>query len=354
MINGRPPRIAFFLGHPAHVLTFSRLILRWAKRGWTIEVAYRNKPMVRELLEARGIPATTLSEPRKQPLVKELPRVWFRALRWFQRMRPDVVLSIAGTFCALPGRLASADVLTLQDTEDARIGNALAFPFSSAVLTPEWYLRSATRRQVAYPSFQELAYSHPDRFVFSQSRLEELGLGANYAVLRFVKHTAGHDIGQQGFGHADRWRLIDRLLESGLNVCLSSEDPVPDAYQKYCRFFAGDDVLQVLAGARVYIGESPTMAMEAGACGTPSAWVSTRVGKLGYIEEMRERFQLVRTYRESAPFFQDLDWLLSDEAQAHWKRQREVLRREKRDLTEWLDEWVCKRLGVPWPGPEQD
>lgn len=344
----RTPHIVVVIGHAAHVQLFQHLIPLWKGRGWRVEVLARAKPLVEELLQARGLEYRVVSRPGGfLGLAGELAKWWTWLALGFVWRRPTLVLSVGGTFNALPCWLTRTPNAMLTDTEDATTGNRLAFPFSQHILTPEAYLDDLGAKQVRYPSFQELAYAHPRRFRFKPEVLQRYGLElGRYAVVRFVKHTAGHDLGQSGFGEAARVAVLESLEAAGLGVVLSSEDAVADRFRRMLRVIPSDDVLHVLAGARLYLGESPTMAMEAGACGTPSIWCSTRVGKLGYPLEMEKRFGLVRCTGSSD---EALDWLAAElEGEGRdLSERRERMAQERADLSDWLDGWIsAERLSL--------
>ena len=309
-LSKRKPSIVVSIGHAAHVQLFRYLIARWQQRGWSVDVVCRAKPLVKELLQAAHIPYTEISRPgcwygQGVELLVHHARMLVRLIRH----RPNLVISVAGILATPPARLLGIRSAIVYDTEDAVMSNRIAYPFANHVLTPQGYLFDCGKKHTRFPSFHELAYSHPNRFVLNNEVITRYGLDKRpYVVVRFVRHSATHDAGQQGFGETGRARLLDQIMAQGYDLWITSEEKLPARYESMCHWAPGPDILHLLAGARAYIGESPTMAMEAGACGTPAAWVSTRVGKLGYVIEMEHEFGLVRSYRESADFFKDFDF----------------------------------------------
>jgi predicted glycosyltransferase len=53
----------------------------------------------------------------------------------------------------------------------------------------------------------------------------------------------------------------------------------------------------VMAGARLYVGDSQTMAAEAALLGVPSYRASTWTRRLDYLDELEDRYGLLRSFR---------------------------------------------------------
>ncbi|MCA8939585.1 MAG: hypothetical protein KDB07_07245, partial [Planctomycetes bacterium] len=128
--DAQAKRIVVVIGHAAHVQLFQHLIPLWQDRGWKVLVLARAKSLVRELLDARGIDYRVVSKPGGAfGMVGELARWWLGGLATLLRFRPQMVLSVGGTFSAFPAFFARARSVMLTDTEDATLGNKLALPF---------------------------------------------------------------------------------------------------------------------------------------------------------------------------------------------------------------------------------
>src|SRR5262249_21169049 len=74
-------------------------------------------------------------------------------------------------------------------------------------------------------------------------------------------------------------------------VLISSEAPLPNDLKAYERKGALGDVHHVLAYARLFFGESATMASEAAMLGVPAIFLST--SSRGYTDEQESRYQMV-------------------------------------------------------------
>src|SRR5690606_1087382 len=145
-------RVLIEIGHPAHVHFFVRTIRRLEDAGHETVVVTRNKEMVNELLERYGIPFRCLSSPAKGRfgLAAELLVRWAK-ITWLLCTEPvDLVVSISGISTSPPAWLMGKPNLTFTDTEDARLSNAIAFPFSDRVLTPDFFLEDLGDKHVRY------------------------------------------------------------------------------------------------------------------------------------------------------------------------------------------------------------
>lgn len=279
------------IGHPAHAHFFRPVIHKLESGGGKVVVVTRNKEITDRLLAEMGIHYTSLSTPAdgKAAMLVELFRRWFAIWRILGRENIDVAASISGISTAVPARLRGIPNITITDTEDARLTNAVAFPFSDFILTPDFFLRDLGGRHIRYFGLHESAYLKAFDFNGLDSRLAELGLALNsYFIIRLIAYDAAHD-----------WRLTQATeeeilaivhdLEKHCAVYVCSQRRLPPALSQYNLKTPITRIHDVLAGARGFIGESPTMAVEAGLLGAPSFLVSGRSPHLGNMIELEKR-----------------------------------------------------------------
>ena len=60
------------------------------------------------------------------------------------------------------------------------------------------------------------------------------------------------------------------------------------------------DMHHVMAFASLYIGDSQTMAAEAGVLGVPFVWFNDFVGRIGYLRELEDKYELGYGIKASA------------------------------------------------------
>ena len=279
--------------HPAHVHFFRPFRQEIIDRGHEILVTAREKDVTIELLEAYAIPHTVLSQQRtgRAGLAYELATRTARLIRIARRFRPDVMTGVMGPSIALAGKMLRIPRVVFYDTEIATSTNRWVYPMSSAVCTPDSYAGDVRGNHVTYPSYQEMAYLHPNQFEPDLGKLETFGLTPPYSLLRFVSWEASHDVGATGLTLGDKLRLVNALRVQG-EVAVSSEGALPEELEPYRLTGPVADVHHVLAGADLFVGESGTMSTEAAVLGTPAIFVADR--SAGVFDDNERRYGLLQ------------------------------------------------------------
>jgi uncharacterized protein len=162
-----------------------------------------------------------------------------------------------------------------------------------------------------------------------------------------------HDAHTVGLSDAERGALVERLGRRG-RVVISSETDLPRSLEPL-RFRLGPArIHDVLAAADLFVGDSGSMAAEAGVLGTPALRLSSWVGPVrGYLGRMERDYGLVRCFTpETRPAFDAaLDEALADlpAAKAHARSAADRLVSDCDDVTTWyralLDELVARPEG---------
>jgi len=161
-------------------------------------------------------------------------------------------------------------------------------PFLQALLTPTTcYVSSLENKTIHYPSYQELAYLHPNHFTPNREVVENYGIDTTkpYFIIRFSSLNAHHDKGIQGINHDIALRLVNILKPHG-QIYITSERPLEPEFEPYRIHINPLDIHHVMAFASLYIGDSQTMAAEAGVLGTPFVRYNDFVGRIGYLDEL--------------------------------------------------------------------
>ncbi|HAS13340.1 MAG TPA: hypothetical protein DCS55_22945, partial [Acidimicrobiaceae bacterium] len=272
--------------------------------------------------------------------------------RWARRFRPDVVLTRnpAGVHA---GRLVGA--WTVYDSVDGRAAGVhfqLGAPLAHVITSPNWLDEDYGPRHRRYRGPKELAYLHPDRFTADPGVRAELGVpdGQPLFVVRFVANDAVHDAHTVGLDAAQRTALVERLQARG-HVVISSEEALPDELEPLRYRLGPERIHHVLAAADLFVGDSGSMAAEAGVLGTPSLRLSSWVGPVrGYLGCMERDYGLVRCFTPDtrAGFDAALGEVLADLPRAKAGAQAAAARliADCDDVTAWyralLDELVAR------------
>jgi len=306
-------------------------------------ITSRDKDITLQLLENLGLEHTCLSRARRRALglLLEMVEHETRLLGVVRKFRPDVMLEIGGTFIVHAGKLARIPTIVFTDTENARLANRITFPFAGCVCTPKCFQGSAGSRQVIYDGYHELAYLHPNRFQPDPAVPASAGLvPGGYIVIRFVGWTAGHDIGVKGLSPEAKLKLVRTLMRSG-RVIISSESSLPKELEACRMTMSPERVHHLLAFARLYVGESATMASESAVLGIPAIFISPE-GR-GYTDEEEECYGMVFNFRvpQVDMAIQRAQELLNrPNLGAEWQEKRRALLRDKIDVTAWMTRFV--------------
>jgi hypothetical protein len=193
------------------------------------------------------------------------------------------------------GRLRHIPVININEDDAAVVPKyaRLSYPWADEILTPvvcdngRWNDKS-----VKYDGYHELAYLHPDHFTPERSVVEKyFRTDSPYFLLRFAKLKAHHDAGIKGISPEIAQRLID-LLEPHGRVYISSERELEPQFEPYRIRIRPIDMHHVMAFADLYLGDSQTMAAEAGVLGIPFVRFNDFVGRIGYLRELEDVYRL--------------------------------------------------------------
>ena len=86
--------------------------------------------------------------------------------------------------------------------------------------------------------------------------------------MRFVSLTAHHDAGIKGINTSIAKKIIE-LLEPYGDIYITSERPLESDFEKYRLAINPLDIHHIMSFSNMLIGDSQTMAAEAGVLGVP-------------------------------------------------------------------------------------
>jgi len=333
-------RAHFEVGHPAHVHLFKHAIHELEARGHRTLVTARKKEVTTALLDAYDIDYQVLSEQSetKPGLLLEWALRELKLVRAIRRFDSDVVVSHLNPVAAQAARLTGTPSVTFTDDEVAtRSLSKLTIPFTSRVCTPACFEMDFGSKQRRYDGYHELAYLHPSRYEPDSAGLCDHGVTADepYYVLRFVSWAAHHDVGESGISTDGKHELVDYLSERG-RVYITSESPLPAAFESYRLPVPPERIHDLLYYADGYIGDSQTMAIEAGVLGTPAIRTNSFVGNkdLSTFREL-ESHGLVYNLNEERAAIEKLKEFVEDpDTAATWECRRSQLLAEREDVTD--------------------
>lgn len=291
-------RILIYMGHPAHFYNYKNVIPQLKSDGHQVEILIKKKDVLQELLDNAGIPYhNILKEGRKDTklgiLWGTIKRAW-RLDAFCSKFHPDILTgtSVENSWI---GKLRHIPVININE-DDADVVPKyakLSYPWADEILTPivcdngKWNDKS-----VKYNSYHELAYLHPNNFTPDKSVVEKyFPIDTPYFLIRFAKLKAHHDTGIKGIDADIAQKLIDHLLPHG-RIFISSERELEPRFDPYRIHIRPIDMHHVMAFADLYLGDSQTMAAEAGVLGIPFVRFNDFVGRIGYLRELEDVFEL--------------------------------------------------------------
>ena len=342
--------VLFDCHHPKHFLILravgERLIAENTEVVWTC----RAKDIVVDLINER-YRARVLTTPGRGVfgLARELVTYDWKLLRTVREVRPAVMAgnSISIAHVGIVTRVPSI-ILNDDDAKANKQYPVLGYPFARLVLTPDCLDEDHGSKHLKYSSYHELAYLHPNVFQADKGIYGELGLtpGTPYSVVRFVSLQASHDFHEQGLSINRKLELVRRLETMG-PVFISAEGDVAPEFEKYLIRVPPHRMHHVLAFANLYIGDSQTMAAEAAVLGTPSLRCNSFVGRLSYLEDLEQRYQLTFGFLPAhfPSLLEKLDQILAEpDAKAIWAVRRARMLEERIDPTNFYYEQVTRFL----------
>jgi len=343
--------VHFEVGHPAHVHLFKHAVSELHRRGHETLVTAREKEVTTELLDAYDIDYRVLSEqgetaPRLllEWTLRELKLV--HAIRQFDS---DVVVSHLSPVAAQAARFTRTPSVTFTDDEVAtRSLSKLTIPFTSRVCTPACFEMDFGAKHRRYDGYHELAYLHPDRYEPDPEALRTHGVAVEepYYILRFVSWAAHHDVGESGISRAGKRELVDYLSDHG-QVYITSESPLPSAFEDYRLPVPPELIHDLLFYADGYIGDSQTMAIEAGVLGTPAIRTNSFVGNadLSTFRELESHGLVYNLTDEAAAIEKLRTFVEAPDTAAKWERRRSQLLAEREDVTDVVVEETLGAAG---------
>lgn len=331
------------IGHPAHVHLFRNFILEMEARGHKVFVLARNVESITRLLKIYNIPFTTSGAKPDSMVMKYLMQVSviLKTIRFVRKYKIDIGIGISMTL-PIVARLTGIKTIGMDD-DDIAITPVYAkfINKSDTVLTPVALAHEKRGlNQVAYPSYHELAYLHPQRFTPDPAVLSEAGIkpGESFCVLRFNAFKAHHDKAARGLDLEQKRRLIGLLQKFG-KVFITSEKEIDPEFEMFRLPVSPDKIHSLLYYSSLFAGDSQTMTSEAALLGTPAFKCNSFAGRLSVPGEIENKYQLCCSFLPDnfEQMLQQIEnFLNSPSLKAAFKTRRARMLEERIDLTAFL------------------
>ena len=338
--------VLFMISHPAHFHLFIRTIEALKRKGWTVIVIIRPKDVLEQLSINSGIEFVKVTERSrtvgKFGLAMSLVRKTREVLRIVRRTKPDFLIGSEGALSYV-GKLTGTPAFDCDedDAEATPLFAKMFYPFFTGIITPticsvgKW-----EKKKIGVESYHELAYLHPNHFTPDSSYLDKYGIPRDepFFLIRFSALNAYHDAGIHGIGHEEALRLVSMLAERG-RVFITSEKPLDEELEAYRLRIDPLDIHHIMAFAELFIGDSQTMAAEAGVLGVPFVRLNDFSGRLAYLNEIEDKYQLGDSHKtdDIEGFFTSVQkWLDTPDRRMICADRRKRMLSEKIDYAQFL------------------
>jgi len=335
-------KILVVLFHPAHVHNFRNTIKELENRKHVVKVLAIKKDITLKLLDSYDMEYQVIGQSGSNQLYTlflNYLTIAYNILKTSKIFKPDIFLTRSG-LPLLPTRyLLRRPVIAFKDSEIRSF--ITKFEINDVVFTPSsFHQKIKSDMHLKLPTYKELAYLHPDRFIPDELALRDLGieLGEKFSLLRFSGYDAWHDVGQHGFDYNLKVKLVKNLEHHG-EVYVSSEKELPKKLKKYQLNVPIDKIHDVLYHANLFVGDSQTMTTESAVLGTPAIRCSSFAGEndMTNFVELENKYGLIYNYREPEKAIKKATELIQrPDLKEEWAKKREKLLKDKIDLSAFL------------------
>lgn len=288
------------LGHPAHFHFYKYTINNLQRDGHKVYILIKTKDILEQLLKDAGLPYvniySTVRKNSRLALVKAVSiRLW-RIAKFTISHHIDLLTGSSTEIAQVAWLLRRHSVILGED--DAAVVPefvALAKHFMDSYLTPDVCdMGPIDNRVTKYCGYQKMAYLQPKYFTPDKSvAAKYVDMTKPYFIIRFAQLKAYHDLHATATGITTEiaQNIIDLLLPHG-NVYITSERELEPQFEQYRLNISILDIHHVLAFASIYIGDSQSMAAESGILGTPFIRYNDFVGRIGYLKDLEDNYNL--------------------------------------------------------------
>lgn len=335
------PKYLIDIPHPHFVHFFKNIIWELGKEN--VIITCQQSGIITDLLDSYGLAYIILGKKYNNIVTKAIGQLnyCYKFLKIVKKNKIDYLLGMSPSI-AFAAKL-SGKRMFLFDDDDSAVQPAtrrITIPLSDYIITPECLaFENYGKKHSKYKGYQELAYLAPAYFNPDPLAIKKYGLEPDsYFVLRFNDFHAHHDFGHSGIPGEVKERLIQLLLNYG-QVYITSEGTLNEKYTKYQLKVNPVDIHHVLAFARMYVGDSQTMSSEAAVLGTPSIRCNTFKGKIAYLKELEEIYQLTYAFlpSETELMLDKIKSLLNqDNLKQIWNNRKDTMLSEMTDVNKYI------------------
>ncbi len=338
-------KICFYLAHPAHFHLFKNVIKK-LQENHEVLILYNEKDVLDHLVNTEKTINTKKIKTTKvgnsfASLLRQFIQKIIGTYKALKKFNPDLVLGTPIVISLIGILLRYKSIIVNEDDFDiVKLTANFGYPFADYILCPEIIRKGKFKNKcITYQGYHELAYLHPDHFTpYSDIAASYVDIDKPYFLIRFAKLTAHHDVNIRGIDPKIAAKLVEKLKHHG-NVYITSERPLEDEFEQYRIAIDPIDMHHVMAFSTLYIGDSQTMAAEAGVLGVPFIRYNDFVGRISYLDELENKYQLGYGIKPDSPqkLLEKTTELLSDEnLKSNQAVKRERMLNDKINVADFL------------------
>ena len=286
--------------HPAHFYYYRDTIANLKRDGHKVIVAIVTKDVLEDVVRQSDVEYFNICpKPHKKygkigvtydMVMRDLRMLWLAV-----RHRVDIITG-STIETAHIGWLLRKPNINIGEDDAAVVMKYIKQikPFVGIRLTPDCCDNGPIEpKSIHFPGYYKTAYLRPGYFTADAAVPARYGVDVTkpYFLIRFSSLNAHHDKGIKGISNEIAERLV-KILEPFGTIYITSERPLEPQFEKYRIKINPLDMHHVMAFASLYIGDSQTMAAEAGVLGVPFVRFNDFVGRIGYLRELEDVYEL--------------------------------------------------------------
>jgi len=342
-------KVLFHLGHPAHFHLFKNVINELKDKGHQTFILIKKKDVLEDLLKENGYNYhNILPSGRKDSFLSigfALLKQDWGILKFCLKEKVDMLVGTSASISHV-GMLIRKTSLVVGEDDAAAVPllAKISYPFASAVVTPDVCKNGKWEYKcIKYKGYHELAYLHPNYFKPQRSVVEKyIDLKKPFFLLRFAKLGAHHDKGIEGINDNIAMNLVNMLKPHG-NIYITSEREIKGELNEHRLNINPKDIHHIMAYASFYIGDSQTMAAEAGVLGIPFIRFNDFVGRIGYLEDLENKYKLgfgVKTENVEDLYKKVVELIQMKDRKDVFQKRRQIMLSNKIDVVEYLTDLI--------------
>jgi hypothetical protein len=331
------------LSHPAHFHLYKVVIANLKRDGHQVFVLIKTKDILEDLLKNEGLEFHNIlpvaHRKNKMGILFDMVKRDWKMYCFCRSHKIDLLTGSTAEVAQVSWfRNAYGMVVGEDDAAVVPAFGKVAAPFLRCLLTPIVCDNGKMEDvSVKTSSYNELAYLHPNHFFADKSVVERyFSADKPYFILRFAQLNAHHDKGIKGINTDIAQHLIDLLKPYG-DIYITSERPLENQFEQYRIKINPLDMHHVMAFSQLYIGDSQTMAAESGLLGVPFIRYNDFVGRIGYLRELEDKYQLGFGIKASEAGSEENMYRVVEELLAMPDRHEVFQKRREKMLSEKID-----------------